>query len=97
MLLEQNSESLSSVQSLSHVRLFEIPWTAVCQASLSIKFKFLHRQEVSNIQIHEGKILTNLIIRDNSCQIINIPVSLFLDLICIHINKMTYVILQSAF
>ena len=26
----------SSVQSLSHVRLFVTPWTAVCQASLSI-------------------------------------------------------------
>ena len=26
----------SSVQSLSHVRLFATPWTAVCQASLSI-------------------------------------------------------------
>ena len=28
--------SLSSVQSLSHVRLFGTPWTAACQASLSI-------------------------------------------------------------
>ena len=28
--------NFSSVQSLSHVRLFAIPWTAVCQASLSI-------------------------------------------------------------
>ena len=27
---------LSSVQSLSHVRLFAIPWIAACQASLSI-------------------------------------------------------------
>ena len=27
---------LSSVQSLSHVQLFETPWIAVCQASLSI-------------------------------------------------------------
>ena len=27
---------ISSVQSLSHVRLFETPWTAACQASLSI-------------------------------------------------------------
>jgi len=26
----------SSIQSLSHVWLFEIPWTTVCQASLSI-------------------------------------------------------------
>jgi len=26
----------SSVQSLSHVRLFVTPWTAACQASLSI-------------------------------------------------------------
>ena len=28
--------SSSSVQSLSHVRLFETPWAAACQASLSI-------------------------------------------------------------
>ena len=28
--------SVSSVQSLSHVRLFATPWTAACQASLSI-------------------------------------------------------------
>ena len=29
---------LSSVQSLSRVRLFEIPWTVVCQAPLSMEF-----------------------------------------------------------
>ena len=29
-------EHYSSVQSLSHVRLFTTPWTATCQASLSI-------------------------------------------------------------
>ena len=28
--------TISSVQSLNHVRLFVTPWTAVCQASLSI-------------------------------------------------------------
>ena len=31
-----SSEILSSVQLLSHVRLFAIPWTAACHASLSI-------------------------------------------------------------
>ena len=30
------SHLFSSVQSLSHVQLFETPWTAACQASLSI-------------------------------------------------------------
>ena len=30
------SLQFSSVQSLSHVKLFAIPWTAACQASLSI-------------------------------------------------------------
>ena len=29
-------EKFSSVQSLSHVQLFATPWTATCQASLSI-------------------------------------------------------------
>ena len=31
-----SSVQFSSVQSLSHVQLFVIPWTAACQASLSI-------------------------------------------------------------
>ena len=29
-------EKISSIQSLSHVQLFATPWTAACQASLSI-------------------------------------------------------------
>ena len=32
----EKSAQLSSVQSLSHVLLFATPWTAACQASLSI-------------------------------------------------------------
>ena len=32
----RNPVFISSVQSLSHVRLFATPWTAACQASLSI-------------------------------------------------------------
>ena len=32
----QNSHVISSVQLLSHVQLFVTPWTAACQASLSI-------------------------------------------------------------
>ena len=32
----QPSHPLSSVQSLSRIRLFSTPWTAACQASLSI-------------------------------------------------------------
>ena len=35
-LLSGHSFQFSSVQSLSHVRLFVTPWTAACQASLSI-------------------------------------------------------------
>ena len=34
--MKQSRRQLSSVQSLSHVRLFATPWTAACQASLSI-------------------------------------------------------------
>ena len=34
--LHMPGEHYSSVQSLSHVRLFTTPWTATCQASLSI-------------------------------------------------------------
>ena len=34
--VEQNTFKISSVQSFSHVWLFATPWTAACQASLSI-------------------------------------------------------------
>ena len=36
LLLTPLKQFFSSVQSLSHVRLFVTPWTAACQASLSI-------------------------------------------------------------
>ena len=36
MLLKSSISSVSSVQSLSRIRLFATPWTAACQASLSI-------------------------------------------------------------
>ena len=36
VLLLRNPPLFSSVQSLSHVQLFVTPWTAACQASLSI-------------------------------------------------------------
>ena len=39
----------SLVQSLSHVRLFVTPWTAACQASLSISNSFL---ELAQTHIH---------------------------------------------
>ena len=35
-MIYQNSLQFSSVRSLSHIRLFATPWTAACQASLSI-------------------------------------------------------------
>ena len=35
-ITESSHKSFSSVQSLSCVRIFATPWTAVCQASLSI-------------------------------------------------------------
>ena len=35
-ILSHGTRPVSSVQSLSHVRLFATPWTASCQASLSI-------------------------------------------------------------
>ena len=35
-MLQQQKVQFNSVQSLSHVRLFATPWTAACQASLSI-------------------------------------------------------------
>ena len=52
--LSMASVQFSSVQSLSHVRLFAIPWTAACQASLSItssqllKFMSIESVRLSN-------------------------------------------------
>ena len=40
----------SSVQSLSHVRLFATPWTAACQASLS------HQQLLKLVQTHVHRV-----------------------------------------
>ena len=34
--IQQSESAISSVQSLSHVRIFETPWTAARQAFLSI-------------------------------------------------------------
>ena len=36
----------SSVQSLSHVWLFAMPWTTACQESLSIKEEFINKREI---------------------------------------------------
>ena len=36
IIIQNTQQKFSSVQSLSHVRLFATPWTAACQASLSI-------------------------------------------------------------
>ena len=51
----QTLKQFSSVQSLRHVRLFATPWTAACQASLSIansrslpKFMFIESMMPSN-------------------------------------------------
>ena len=42
---------LSSIQSLSHVRLFATPWTAACQASLSItnSQSLLHLMSIKSV------------------------------------------------
>ena len=41
--------TISSVQSLSHVQLFAIPWTAACQASLSITNSWLAQTRVHQV------------------------------------------------
>ena len=43
-------ESISSVQLLSHVRLFATPWTAACQPSLSIPNSW--NLEIIQIHVH---------------------------------------------
>ena len=46
------------VQSLGHVRLFEIPWTAACQASLS----FTISQSLLKLMSIESEMLSNYLI-----------------------------------
>ena len=44
---------LSSVQSLSRVQLFATPWTAACQASLSITISKLTEFELTQTHVHQ--------------------------------------------
>ena len=53
-LLKEENEGFSSVQSLSHVQLFVTPWTAACQASLSIT-NYLSLPKLMSIQLVMGK------------------------------------------
>ena len=47
--MEGNSSLLNSVQSLSHVWLFETPWTAAHQASLSITGSLLKLMSIESV------------------------------------------------
>ena len=64
------STDLVSVQALSHVRLFAIPWTATCQASLSIKHS---RSLPKLISIESVKPSNHLIL----CHSLLLPPSIF--------------------
>ena len=52
-------DSISSVQSLSHVQLFVIPWTAVCQAHLSftISCSLLKFMSIESVMLSNNLIL----------------------------------------
>ena len=54
------SQSVQSVQSLSRVRLFAIPWTAACQASLSItnSWSFLKLMSIELVMLSNHLIYT---------------------------------------
>ena len=49
-IMRKDKDQFSSVQSLSHVRLFVTPWTAACQASLSIINLILSRKQSLIVQ-----------------------------------------------
>ena len=54
-----SSHQFSSVQSLSHVQLFAIPWTAACQASLSftISWSLLKLMSIESVMLSNHFIL----------------------------------------
>ena len=54
----------SSVQSLSHVRLFVTPWTAACQASLSItnSWSLLKLMSIESVMPYNHLILCHLLL-----------------------------------
>ena len=45
---ETNIATISSVQSLSRVRLFTTPWTAACQTSLSLSQSFVFQPSIQD-------------------------------------------------
>ena len=55
------SDTLSSVQSLSHVWLFVIPWIAACQASLSITNSWSLQKPVSIMSVMPSAISSSVI------------------------------------
>ena len=66
----QNQTGISSVQSLSRVRLFATPWTAACQASLFIT----HSQSLLKLMSIESVMLSNYLIL---CCPLLLPSSIF--------------------
>ena len=69
-VLRNDALSLSSVQLLSHVRLFATPWTAACQASLSI----INSQSLLKLMFIELVMLSNHLIL---CRPLFLPPSIF--------------------
>ena len=61
-ILTLNVICISSVQSLSHVWLFATPWTAACQASLSItnSWNFLKLMSIESVMPSNHLILCHL-------------------------------------
>ena len=55
---------VSSVQLLSHVRLFAIPWTAACQASLSItsSWRLLKLMSIESVMLSNHLVLCCLLL-----------------------------------
>ena len=70
MHLKQCKSTICSVQSLSHVRLFETPWTAAPQASLS----FTNSQSLLKLMSIESVMPSNHLIL---CRPLLLPPSIF--------------------
>ena len=69
-ILNLIKKKISSVQSLSHVRLFASPWTVACQASLSIT----HSQSLLKIMSIVSVMPSNHL---SLCQSLLLPPSIF--------------------
>ena len=71
----QKDSVISSVQSLSHVRLLPTPWTAACQASLSItnSRSWLKLLSIESVMMHHRMYMTAICVHISRLSCTSLP------------------------